>query len=671
MPGSRGRVFGLTRCQWVLYCAPVARKNPPSAARSRLAAHWLPALAVALTFLIRLWFILEMRGRPFSTITAQTIDSWQYHVWAMDILRNFWGNEVFFMRPLYPYLLAALYRVFGIGLLPVQSFQAVLATVSCLLLYDSTRRIFRRAAALFAAFGFALTGILVFYSGALLYVEVTVFFSLLVLWLVLVAGNRLWRWALAGVAFGLLVICRPEMLVLLPAIVIVVSKSGCRTPTAKSPSPSPSPLKGEGMKGRGYAIRSALIMVLAAVGVIAAVPVRNYLVAREPVLFTAHSGINFYYGWNPSADGTWQQTELERTAGFSHAQLKRIARIVDGRELSWSEASSYWTKQGLAYIARNPARATWLLSRKLLLFFSNYEVPNNYYPETVLPDSLALKLAFANHGIILALGLVGIALALFWRKSRDKETTEQSAGSGHTISLSLYPLLFILAYLLSCLAFYVLSRLRAPVLPFLLVFAGFAADELVGVLRRRRWLPAGALALAAALLYTGSNLIPVDRRLYTSQAWTQAGNIYLTLGSHKAFDAFRKALAANPGNPVPRYGLFAALAGMGKVREAEAEYLELLKTAGTEPRNRVLAEMAGGRLAVARRDFAAAAAHYRKAVELDPLNAENHYLLGLVCVSLNDLPSAEQALAHAVALDPAHDDARAALEQVRARLRGR
>lgn len=618
----------------------------PPLSRARLTAFGLPALAVALTFAIRLWFILEMRGHPFSTLSAQMIDPWQYHVWALEILhRSFWGSEVFFLRPLYPYLLAAIYRVFGVGVLPVQLLQALLAAASCLLLYDSTRRVFHRTAGLFAAFGFALTGILVFYTGTLLYVEVTVFFSLFALWLVLVAGDRLWCWALAGVSFGLAVICRPELLVLLPFFVWLLWR-------------------------QKTAVRRLALLAGAAIVVVAAVPIRNLAVAREPVLFTAHSGINFYYGWNPWADGTWQQTELERTAGFSHAQLKRIARVVDGRELSWSQASSHWTREGLEYIARNPGRTLWLLGRKFLLFWSNYEIPNNYYPETARPFSLALKLAFVNFGLVAALGLAGMVLALRRKaeKPRNQGTRGPSVRLAPFVPLSLYPFLLVAAYLLSALAFYVLSRLRAPVMPFLLMFAGYALSEIIAAARRKKWSRLVVVLVPVAALYVGSNLVPVDRQTYTAQAWTQAGNVYMTMGSGRAFDAFRRALGAEPGNPVTRYGLFVALAGMGKMREAEAEYQELVRVASHDRRNRVLVELAGGRIAVARRDFPRAAQHYEAAATLDPLNAENHYLLGLVLVSMDSLEQARLALSRALEIDPNHDAARSALKLVESRL---
>jgi hypothetical protein len=187
-------------------------------------------------------------------------------------------------------------------------------------------------------------------------------------------------------------------------------------------------------------------MTAVALAVIAVVPVRNYIVARDPVLFTAHSGINFYYGNNPSADGTWQPTaELERGPGFSHEQLKRVSRTIDGRQVRWSEASAYWLGKGLRFITTQPLAWLRLLGRKFLLFFSNYEVPNDYYPETAYAVSLPFRLAFINYGLVLALGLLGMVWA--WPKRRQ--------------ALPVY--LFIAAYLASALLFYVLSRLRAGV----------------------------------------------------------------------------------------------------------------------------------------------------------------------------------------------------------------
>jgi TRAP-type mannitol/chloroaromatic compound transport system substrate-binding protein len=237
----------------------------------------LPLLPVILTLLVRLGFIIEMRNQPFSWLSPQVVDSWVYQRWAMEIVHhNFWGKEVFFLRPLYPYLLALLYKIFGTSVLVVQIFQALLATAACYLLYRITERIFDRRTALIAGIGFSLCGVLVYYTGTLLYVEITIFLSLLILYLLLIPDKKWWQLVLAGIASGLFIICRPEMLIIFPPLIFWL-KNYYHTRA-----------------------RQLLLFSLAGLIVILSIPVRNYLVARDPVLFTAHSGINFYFGNNPA-----------------------------------------------------------------------------------------------------------------------------------------------------------------------------------------------------------------------------------------------------------------------------------------------------------------------------------------------------------------------------------
>jgi tetratricopeptide (TPR) repeat protein len=620
---------------------------------------WL-FVALALTFLIRLWFILGMRGHPFSTIGPQMLDSYYYHRWAIDIISGkVWGSDVFFLRPLYPYLLALVYAVFGQHILAVQLVQAVLATVSCFLLYDTTRRIFGKRSAIFAALGFALTGILVLYTGALLYVEITVLLSLLFLWLILIAGKRTWLWILAGLCFGLLVICRPEMLVAAPFLLIWLWRAGNierQTPSAKRPA--------------------ILAMAVVALAVIATVPIRNYIVARDPVLFTAHSGMNFYYGNNSSADGTWQPTkDFEKGGGFSHERLREISHTIDGKEVKASQASAYWTAQGLKFITHQPLAYLKLLGWKSLLFLSNYEVPNNYYPETARATSLPLKLAFVNFGLVLALGLLGMV----WARPRRAQ------------ALPAY--LFVAVYLISALLSYVLSRLRAPVIPFLLMFAGFAVSELVEAFRRRRAAQAAIGVAVVLVIYLGSGLIPVKRQSYSAQAWTQAGNIYLEQQDFgKAAAAFNRALVALPSYNYARYSLVLALAGAGQTADAEVELRKIERaTAASTDRNTILSlaaaraaiassistasptwrparRLADAWVAVADGKYSVAESLYRASLAQDPNDSESSFLLGLVYVRMDSFASARDWLTRATSLDPANDAARSALKSVGERL---
>jgi len=592
----------------------------------RLSSLLAPAGAALLTVLVRLWFVVEMRGQPFSAFSRYYVDSWYYHHQAIDILNgNFWGSEVFFLRPLYPYLLAAVYRVFGVHILAVQLVQVAMAGLSCLLLYSVSRRMFGARAATFASFGFALTGILIFYSGTLLYVEVTILLSLSALWLTFSAGSSWWRWVLAGIAWGLAAICRPELLLAFLLTAIGQLRDGARR---------------------------VAVMAGAAALVITSVPVRNYIVARDPVVFTSHSGLNFYYGTNPTADGTWQPTaELEGRGSFSHDRLKRTSRTFDGRRLSWSEASARWFRKGLSFIASHPGRYARLLGRKLALFLAGYEVPNTYYPETARAASTALRFGLLNFGVVLALGLIGMYRA--WPQR-------------HRI-LPAYA--FIAAYLASALAFYVLSRLRAPMIPFLLAFAGFGLSELVETARAGRYRALIVSAVIALLSYVGALLVPVDRAGYSTQAWVQSGNILLEQRRpDQAVATFGRALGLQPDNVWARYSMVMALATTGRAREAETEFEPLARLAATQNHARLPAALAGARLAITRRDFARAARLYRTAISIDSTDAESPYLLGLVYISMDSLEQADRWLTHALDFDPSHEPARTARQAVRSRL---
>jgi tetratricopeptide (TPR) repeat protein len=598
-----------------------ATRRSPGQSQSRLDRFLIAT--VALTILLRLLVIIQLRGTPYSTMSPQFVDSWYYHRWAIDITRNWIGTDVFFLRPIYPYLLALVYRLFGVRVIAVQLLQLVMAGVSCALLFNTTRRLFDRRAAAWAGFGFALCGVLAAYTPALLYVELTILLTLVVIWLVEVDSARPWVRALTGLAYGLLVLCRPEFLLLLPVLTIWLLRRHER-PAA------------------------VVLFATISIATVAVVPTRNWLVARDAVLFTAHSGVNFYYGNNPNADGTWQPVpELDQGLGFSHERLKQASRTVDGKQLGWSTASSHWLQRGLQFVTRSPLAWLRLLGRKLLLLLADYEVPNDYYPELARAWSPVIRLMPVGFGLALALGSLG----LVWSWPQRRRLVPVTGA--------------IAVHLASALAFYVLSRLRAPLIPVLLIPAGYAAAQLAELVRQRRWPRLAAGSTVAASILVGSLLLaPVSRADYSAQAWTQAGNTYAEIRQPgRAAAAFRRALKANPAHSAARYGLILTLATAGRADEATPEYQRLLTAS---PGSR-FERLAAARLAIARRDFAAARGGYLELLAADPGDAETAYLLGLVYISIDSLEPAWHWLARAAA-DPNHDAARAALGQVEAQL---
>src|SRR5690606_19776446 len=85
------------------------------------------------------------------------IDSLWHHRWAIEIISGkFWGDEVFFRAPLYPYLLALIYWIFGIKIFVAKFIQAIGGALTCVLIYQLGRTAFTervgRLASLLAVF---------------------------------------------------------------------------------------------------------------------------------------------------------------------------------------------------------------------------------------------------------------------------------------------------------------------------------------------------------------------------------------------------------------------------------------------------------------------------------------------------------------------------------------
>jgi len=189
--------------------------------------------------------------------------------------------------------------------------------------------------------------------------------------------------------------------------------------------------------------------------VIAPVTLRNYLVGKDFVPITAHSGITFYAGNNYLTQGSFH---LPRDIGRSLVEGKRNARAIAersaGKELKPSEISKFWFDQGLDFIKKNPSRYLILASKKVFLFWSAQEIPD------ILPFSFfkqyapLLKLPLFNFSLISPLALFGMFLCLKFKRPG--------------VSL-LY--LFIINSLLSTVIYFVNTRYKMLAVPYLIIFS--------------------------------------------------------------------------------------------------------------------------------------------------------------------------------------------------------
>ena len=104
----------------------------PAAARDQFG--WPTAGAIfAIALAVRLVHIWQIRDAPFFSILMG--DSRAYDEWAQRIARGDWlGHDVFYQAPLYPYLLGTMYAIAGRDLFVVRVGQAVMGSLSCVLL---------------------------------------------------------------------------------------------------------------------------------------------------------------------------------------------------------------------------------------------------------------------------------------------------------------------------------------------------------------------------------------------------------------------------------------------------------------------------------------------------------------------------------------------------------
>ena len=427
----------------------------------------LVILALALT--ARLVYQWEIRDHPLSR--QLFLDPAFYDRWARSIAAGDWlsrSQGIFYGHPLYPYFLALIYAIFGHSLFIVRLIQSLLGTTICLMLIGIGRRVFDRTTGLLAGLLAAFYAPFIFYEGTITIATLGLFFSVLTV-LLLVSQNRpgCGRTFTAGLTWGLRALARFD------ATVLAAMGWFWGSP-------------GRVSNGRRMAL--ALIFLAGVMAMILPVTARNALLGGRAVAITAHGGETFYGGNNALASGIYSPAPGVRPGTeYEHEDFRRLAGRRLGRELSLAEASSYWFRQALAYIRGHPWQWLRLELRKLWLLCQPREIPDNRNFHYFRRFSAILRLPLVTFAVLGPLALLGLIVGLRdWRRS-----------------LLLY--LQVIFSILSVLLFFVSSRYRLPLVPFLILFAAFGLRWSWGIIRSRRWIPLAAawIPVAGLLILTG------------------------------------------------------------------------------------------------------------------------------------------------------------------------
>ncbi|HET9482174.1 MAG TPA: tetratricopeptide repeat protein [Candidatus Polarisedimenticolia bacterium] len=594
----------------------------------------LAAAAVfCVAYTLRFAYLGQIAESPFFDFLQ--LDPLYYYEWAKRIAAGDWiGTDVFEMSPLYSYLLAVFFTIFGEDLRLLRLMQIGVGALTCVLTLQLAGTLFGRREALLAGLGCAAYAPFFFYEGQVMKEFLTPPLATAALLLLLKArgeeaeGFNVWPAALAGALIGLAALVRDNFLVLL-----AIMAGWMLYESRRLMAPAP--------------LLAGAMLVLLPVGL------RNAAVGGDFVLTTSGGGEVFYIGNGPFANGAYVPPPWVRSnPRYEHEDFRRKARELTGRELSRAEASRYWWLQGAEWIAANPGRAAMLWLRKLALFWNDHELPDNYsfYTFRRFSPLLAILLTF---GPVAALGWAGIV---------------RTAGDWRRL-LPLY--LAAAGYMLSVLLFFNFARFRLPVVPILLVFAARGVTGLLDSARTLRrggaaGLAAGlaTLAVAVPLFYidwSSASEEPFQDRLHLGAAYRQAGrNDEAERIFRQVIDEAEALIRRHGGDParpdtVPggvtfRLALAAAWRDLGSVQMDQnrpAEAVESLRSAaGLAPQDPPTHMKLGSALQAAGR-LPEAALSFTRAVELDSTSFAARFDLATVYYRMGRLDEAAAELERA------------------------
>ena len=425
------------------------------------------------------------------------------------------GERLVDLSPFYLYFLTFLKKVFGVDWALVKYIHSFVGALNCLLLYVVGSRAFRKEIGFLAALIYSVYGNLIILESTM---EPTVFvllFNLLTLYFLLrmredldSTGPRCVHPLIAGLFAGLSIITKPNSLLFLPLGVVWLLFWVDRNLAFK--------------KRLSY----ALLFCGAALLVVMPITVRNYVKLHDFILVTGDAGKVFFHGNGKGAtalEGTGLPDEgfAEESTDepdYAHVLYRKTAARLSGRRLSPSESSSFWVRRTLSDIFSDPVSYLKLEVKKLFYFFNDYEM--HYIAFAYKEYKSSLSFPFIRYGIIVSLGLLGMALAV-----RDFKK--------HSL---VYGAVFV--YLLCTMLFLVQSRYRTPAVPYLCLFAAYSVYTLREMVVARRFKRAAVALVVVGIFFVLTHFV-YRAEINGVDRWQQATKIHYQMGARQLFEKGR------------------------------------------------------------------------------------------------------------------------------------
>jgi tetratricopeptide (TPR) repeat protein len=613
-----------------------AQSCPPSLAFYVFAAVLLVRLLVLVRFSASAFFVPAQGDMHF------------YNDWALRILHGQWTDgKAFYGLPLYPYLLAALYKVCGYCPFVPALLQACADSGTAAILYrlaafllntDESKRPLRfgrlnltagDVVGLVAAAAWCFYTPSQAYSSILMPTAFAVFVFWFVVWQIVrrEVAPQPWLVLTFGFLIGFTAMGIATTLFLIPLfIAALVFKWNTR-----------------GLHGL---VRPASLAILLIAGVaFGTLPcwAHNYFIAHEPVLLSAHSGVNFWIGNNPVANG-YPKMPPGLHAG-QEAMLQDSVRVAErdaGHELRRADVSRYWSEKANTFIRTNPRAELHLVAAKIANFWNSFQ-----YDDLSMITNLRLQgvlLPGLRFGIIAALGLAAFPLvAMRFRGSR-------------------WVIAAVILHMASLLSVFVTERYRLAAVPGLTLLASLGAYLLWHNLSTARWRPA---LVQLCFLAAATTFVSIPRGDPSLWALDPYNSGWLALESHNlplAKEKLELAYSYVPTNAEVNFALGNLQLEKHDMAEAKRYFAATLRL---DPEHEGAWNNLGV-LALDERRWELATKFFAGALRTSPDDPKTHFLLARANLELGRYPKAEAELAFALRARPQQPEFVALRERITA-----
>jgi Tfp pilus assembly protein PilF len=593
------------------------------ASSRRISLGW-GHLIFAGVLMLRVSSLVRLAGSPL--LLPSRGDMHFYNDWALRILRGEADEHfAFYGLPGYAYLLAFVYRIFGYNPFVAGSLQALLDAGSAFLIYELARRTFSSSMTsisksevavqaqpigILAAVGWAFFVPTESYAAVLMPTAWFVFAFWFVIWRLvrrdeLPSGKEI---LLLGFLIGLVATGVATILILVPFVLVVFFvRSKIDNLLAK---------------------RIAVLIAGLAIGT-SPCWVHNYLFARDPVFLSAHSGINFWIGNNPVANG-YPKFPPGLRAGQAAMLNDSIAQAEAdaGHPLKRSEVSAYWSGKAKNYIATHFVDWLRLLARKFKNFWNAFQ-----YDDLSIITSLreqGVVYPGIYFGLVAALAIPGLVLA-WWMVPNSR-----------------WLIIATLLQIVALAAVFITERYRLVAVPGLLIFAAYGLSML--------WTSVSTFRFQLALVYL---LLLVTSTIFV--AWPQSNP---SLWALDAYNSGWQALESNdlslaekklaiahayvPDNIETLFALGNLRLVEKKVADAKSFYQTVLQL---DPHHKGGLNNLGV-ISFDEKNFTEAQQLFERALGEAPNDAKTYFLLAKTFYSQGNADAGRKAIDRALSLNP-------------------